>query len=469
MQLSLRDVRWAAVPALLAAACGGAVTEQVVGPAPVRCQIGVGPPSHTVPAAGSSLTLSVDATRDCTWTATTNTAWVQVTPASGQGSGAITVAVAANADTRPRAAAVTVNDTTVGITQEALPCRFDLSPQRARFNPDGGRTAIRVATTNGCEWRASGGTTWLRVLTERGAGPGEVELEASRNDGPERSTRVSIADVTLEVAQDSISTVPPAPGPPSPAPPAPPPPPPIVCTYAIESERASFRSAGGPGSVRVVTEPGCSWTASTQVPWVSVGQPGGTGPGTLPYVVSANTSTVSDRAGTLTVAGRTHSVSQQACAVALDPASQTFGSPGGGGAIRVGTEPGCTWAASSGASWIALSRSNGSGPDTLTYQVAVYTERDADRASSIDVAGRTHSVRQTAFRPEEIGREGTLSNVSGSCPSFSFTVGDRVFVTDQRTKFDAGCDKIRNGARAFVRGELLPDGRVLATQVDIDD
>jgi hypothetical protein len=186
-------------------------------------------------------------------------------------------------------------------------------------------------------------------------------------------------------------------------------------------------------------------------------------------MVAAHTSTTTDRSGTLTVAGRTHTVSQQACPLAIDPGSQTFGSPGGAGAIRVSTEPGCTWTASSGADWIALSRSNGSGPDTLGYQVGVYTSRDVDRSSSIVVVGRTHSVRQTAFRPEEIAREGTMSNVSGSCPNVSFTVGDRVFVTNQNTKFDAGCEKIANGARAFVRGELLPDGRVLATQVDLDD
>jgi hypothetical protein len=135
----------------------------------------------------------------------------------------------------------------------------------------------------------------------------------------------------------------------------------------------------------------------------------------------------------------------------------------------VNTAPGCTWTAASGAAWVSLSRASGSGPDALQYQVAVHTSTTDDRSASITVSGRAHAVRQSAFRPEEISREGTLSDVSGSCPSFTFAVAGRVFVTDQHTKFDAGCDKIRHGARAFVRGTLLPDGRVLATQVDIDD
>jgi hypothetical protein len=442
---------------VLTAACGGAVTEQVLGPGVVRCQIAVSSPPPTVPPAASTLALNVEAARDCSWTATADSSWVRVTPESGQGSSPLSVAIAANADTRARSAAVVINDASVRINQEPTPCRFDLDPQHARLSADGGRTAIRVTTTEACDWRASSQASWVRVLTDRGTGSGSVEIDASRNDGAVRSTTLTIAEQTVDVTQDPINA-----GPPPPTPPA-------TCTFGIDPERASFRSTGGAGSVRVVTEPGCPWSAAAHTPWLTLAQPTGVGPGALAYTVGVHTSTVSDRSGTLTVAGRTHSVTQQACTVTVDPSGQTFGSPGGAGTVRVNTEPGCTWTASSGADWIALARSSGTGPEVLTYQVAVHTSTAGDRAAHITVAGRTHSVRQTAFRPEEVSREGTLSDVGGSCPSFTFVVGGRTFVTDQHTKFDAGCDKIRNGARAFVRGSLLPDGRVLATQVDIDD
>jgi hypothetical protein len=459
MQLSLHRLIWPAVSALVAAACGGAVTEQVVGPGTVRCQIAVSTPPQTVPAAASSVTLNLDAERDCAWTASGETAWLQVAPAAGQGSAALTVTVGANTDTRARSAAVVVNDTSVRINQDAMPCRFDLDPQNARINAEGGHTAIRVVTTDACEWRASSGAVWVRVLTERGTGTGSVEIDVSPNDGPGRSTAVSIAGLRVDVLQDSATG---SPGGPAPTPPA-------SCTFTIDPDRASFRSVGGSGSVRVVTEPGCPWSATPGAEWLSIPQASGTGPGVLGYVVGAHTSTVSDRSGTLTVAGRTHTVNQQACTVTLDPGSQSFGSPGGGGAIRVNTEPGCTWSASSGAGWISLARSNGAGPDTLQYQVAVYEVTGVDRSAAITVAGRTHDVRQAAYRAEEISVEGTLSNVSGSCPNFTFAVGGRMFMTDQRTRFDTECEKVRNGVRAFVRGIVLPDGRVLASQFDIDD
>lgn len=458
MQLSLQRLIAATLSAAIAAACGGSVTEQqVVGPGTVRCQISVSPPPQTVPATPSNVTLEVEAGRDCTWTASSETSWVQVTPVTGQGNGRLTIAVGGNPDTRARSAAVLVNDTSVRINQDATPCRFAVDPQSEHVDATGGRTAVRVTTTDACEWRASSEASWARVLTERGTGTGRVEIEVSRNDGPVRSAALSIAGVRVEVVQDSPS-----------GPPAPPPAPPN-CTFTIDSDRASFRSTGGAGSLRIATEPGCSWTASSQASWLSIPQAGGSGPGAVAYVVAAHTSTVSDRSGTITVAGRTHTVTQQACALTLDPGSQAFASHGGGGAVRVNTEPGCTWSASSGADWISISRSSGAGPDALQYQVGVYTSSAVDRAGTITVAGRTHDVRQAAYRAEEISREGILTDLSGSCPNFTFVVAGRVFMTDQRTKFDTECEKVRNGVKAFVRGTVLPDGRVLVTQFDIDD
>ena len=460
MQLSLQRLIAATLSALAAAACGGAVTEQVVGPGTIRCQISVSSPPQTVPATGSSVTLNVEAGRDCTWTASAETSWMQVTPASGQGSSTLTIAVGANPDTRARSATVLVNDTSVRINQEALPCRFDVDPRTERVDATGGRTTIRVATTDACEWRASSEASWIRVLTERGTGAGTVQIEVSRNEGPVRSTALLVAGLRVDVLQESPL------GPPSPPPP---PPPPLNCTYAIDADRASFRSVGGQGSIRIVTEPGCPWNAAAQASWLSIPQPSGTGPAAIAYVVGAHTSTVSDRSGTITVAGRTHTVTQQACAVTLDPGSASFASHGGGGSLRVNTEPGCTWSASSGADWISISRSSGAGPETLPYHVAVYSTTAVDRAGTITVAGRTHAVRQAAYRPEEISREGILSDLSGSCPSFTFVVAGRVFITDSRTKFDTDCEKVRNGVKAFVRGTVLPDGRVLVSQFDIDD
>jgi hypothetical protein len=436
--------------------CGGTTTEQIVGPDPVRCQLAVTGVPQTVPPDGSRVALSVAAARDCTWSVSTDAPWVQVTPTSGQGDGAVTAAVSANAQTQPRSAVIAVNEITVTLNQSGVPCVFELGTREIRAGVEGGRSSIHVSTTAACEWRASSSESWIRILTDRGTGSGTVEIEVSRNQGSERSAMLSIAGVNVAVTQQDSSD------------PPPPPPPPPTCTFAIDSDRASFPSAGGAGALRVVTEPGCPWTASSPVSWVALSRGAGSGPDTLQYQVSANTSTTADRSGSLLVAGRTHRVEQQACPLSVDPGSQSFSSAGGPGSVRIVTNAGCAWTAASSNDWISMGRSSGSGPDTLSYLVAVHTATTGGRSGSVTVSGRTHSVNQVAYTAEEIAREGVLSDVSGACPSLTFVVGGRVFLTDHRTRFD-DCSKVRNGARVYVRGQLLADGRILAVQVDIDD
>lgn len=400
--------------------------------------------------------MQVTTARDCTWSAISHASWVGVAPVSGQGSGTITLSVAGNPDTRLRTASIAVNDSMLTVTQEGLPCRFQLPTQQVRVAADGARTSIGLTTTDGCDWRATAAVPWVRVLTDHGTGAASVEIDVSRNDGFERSGTLSIAGLTFTVHQDGTPDAPPM----GPAP--------ASCSFAIDSDRASFRSAGGQGSIRITADPGCPWTAAAHVPWLTLARASGVGSETLQYSVAQHTSTTNDRSGTLNVAGRTHTVEQQACGLSIDPPSQTFNSPGGEGSIRITTDPGCQWSASATGGWVALSRSSGGGPDSLKYQVGVNTSTTSERSGTVAISGRTHAVRQLPYRPQEIAAEGVLLNVSGSCAGFTFVVGGYVFVTDSRTAFDA-CDKVRTGIRAYVRGDLLADGRVLATRVEIDD
>src|SRR5690242_17928940 len=110
--------------ALLAPACGSS-SVNVVGPTTAKCQVSVSNSMASAPATGGSGTVSVDATRDCTWTASANAAWISITSAaSGQGAGAVSYRVAPNQDPSARRGTVAVNDQQVQISQEAAPCRF---------------------------------------------------------------------------------------------------------------------------------------------------------------------------------------------------------------------------------------------------------------------------------------------------------------------------------------------------------
>jgi Zn-dependent metalloprotease len=81
-------------------------------------------------------------------------------------------------------------------------------------------------------------------------------------------------------------------------------------TAAISPTSASHPASGGTGSVSVTAGTGCSWSAVSNAAFISItGGASGTGNGTVSYSVASNTSTTS-RTGTLTIAGRTFSVTQ---------------------------------------------------------------------------------------------------------------------------------------------------------------
>jgi hypothetical protein len=453
--------------ALLAAACGQTTTQEVTGPDVARCAVTLAAPPTVLPPEGGSATLAVTTARDCTWDTASDAAWVQVRPATGQGTGSITVTVARNDDTRPRSTSVSVNEQRVRMEQAGVPCRFDLGTSRLQVRREGARTSISISTTDACEWRASSPAEWVRVVTDRGTGSGSVDLDISRNEGVERSATVTIASLPVVVAQEGSDGAPPSPAPPTGPAPGPPP---VNCTYSIDPQSTSFRSSGGEAEIRVQTSNGCPWSASPGADWLSMISPStGNGPGVIRYRAAANLSTVSARNGSLTVAGHTHAVAQQACGLSLDPASASFASPGGSGSVSIVTDSGCQWSASSSADWISVQSGSGSGPSTLRYTVGVNTSTTLSRSASISVSGRGHAVAQQPYRPEEIALEGIVSSLGGSCPALTFSVGGRTFVSDERTDFRGGCGEVRNGVRVFIRGDVLPDGRVRATLVDADD
>jgi hypothetical protein len=456
----------AAAVALLTVACGQTATQEVTGPDVPRCGVTVASPPGVLPPEGWSATLAVTTTRDCTWNASSEAPWVQVRPATGQGEGSITVTVAPNEETRPRTTNVTVNEQNLRLEQSGAPCRFAVGTSLLQVRREGGRTSITISTTGGCEWRATSSAEWIRILTGQGTGSGAVELDISRNEGLERSATITLASIPVLVAQEGDSATSPPGAPPG----APPGPPPISCSYSIDPPTGSFRSSGGEGEVRVQTSTGCPWTASSGADWLSMlGSATGSGPGVVRYRAAQNPSTVSARNGSLTVAGHAHNVAQQACGLTLDPTSASFPSSGGAGAVGVVTDSGCQWSASSSSDWISVQSASGTGPSTLRYTVGVNTSTTANRAGSISVSGRAHAVSQQLYRPEEVSIEGVVASLGGACPALTFNVGGRALVTDGRTDFRGPCGELRNGVRVFVRGEVLPDGRIRATLVDPDD
>ena len=169
------------------------------------------------------------------------------------------------------------------------------------------------------------------------------------------------------------------------------------CTaYSLSPTSKSFGSSGGSGSVGVTTTSGCSWIASRNASWINITSgSSGSGNGTVSYSVSANTG--SSRTGTITIAGKTLTVTQDGgpigptpCPESISPVSKSFGSDGGTVSVAVEASGSCSWTAtSSNPSWVNInSGSSGTGDGTINYSVSPNTDASS-RTATITVTGDT--------------------------------------------------------------------------------
>jgi hypothetical protein len=183
------------------------------------------------------------------------------------------------------------------------------------------------------------------------------------------------------------------------------------CTFALSTGATiNGNSTGGSFNETVTTTPatGCSWTATSPTSWIHVpASASGTGTGTFTFTVDANAG--ADRSGTLSVAGQTVTFNQSspsattptpapACTITLSIGTTIDGYPNGGSfPIGVTTAPssGCTWTATSQATWIHIADGtggNGSGAFTFTADA----NPGPNRSGTLTVGGHIVVFNQTS-------------------------------------------------------------------------
>jgi subtilisin-like proprotein convertase family protein len=152
------------------------------------------------------------------------------------------------------------------------------------------------------------------------------------------------------------------------------------------------------------------------------------------------------------------------CTYGLNPAtSGSLASGGANGSFNVTTQPGCTWSASTAASWIHTS-SAGAGSGTVTY--GVDTNPGAQRTGTISVAGQQFSVTQatTSVLPQ-LTSPAPGSTLTSSTVTFQWTGGIGasqywLYVGTATGYYDLG-NRSTGTALSVVVSGLPTDGRTL--------
>jgi hypothetical protein len=190
------------------------------------------------------------------------------------------------------------------------------------------------------------------------------------------------------------------------------------CSYSLSASSSTVGTAASIGSVQVITQPGCTWTATSPSGAVTItAGASGTGSGAVNYSVTASNSAQST---TLTIAGLPFTINQvPSCLFGLTPAGATVAAAGASGNFALGvTNASCAWTASSNVPWLTiLSGASRTGNGTINYSAAPNASATG-RSGAITAGGQSFTVVQAGNAPLATygtGRCSSESRYSGSC------------------------------------------------------
>lgn len=318
------------------------------------CQPTFNPTTGMLGSSASSNSFDVSIGAACNWTPMTTDSWITLTSGSKTGNGTVNYNVTANPGSQ-RTGTIAVAGLNFAVVQDGF-CTYSLSETTKNFQIQGGASSVNVTVAGGCAWTALSQTPWI-VITSGASGSGNGTVNyviATNGTGTLRTGVMKVAGINYIVQQDGTAG----------------------CTYSANPTSQSAPAAGGAFTTTVTAPGGCAWTASSNVPWItitsslapdrdeklSVGRNpsfkngiAGTGNGTVGYSVAANTGP--PRTGTIFAAGELVTVNQASgCPITISPAnlpSGTIGTaygPGGNGQglTQVGGIGTITWSVSNG-------------------------------------------------------------------------------------------------------------------------
>jgi hypothetical protein len=342
------------------------------------CSWSLSPASAAPAAAGGSGSVTVSAGTGCTWFATSSAPWLTVTAgAAGSGNGTVGWAAAANPSSSPRTATLDVAGQPFTVTQAGASCSASsISPASASYAAAAASGSVALTIPAGCSWTASSdATAWLTITSgASGAGSGSVAYAVTANGAAaSRTGTLTVAGHAFAVAQGGTA-----------------------CTWNLAASSTSVPATLGSGTASVTSPAGCAWTASSEVPWITLTSGAtGSGNGTVSFQTTANPGP-SPRAGTITVAGLPFTVNQAGapCTYVTSPTpaeltGSTFSAAAGAGVVSVTAPTGCAWTATatSVGSWLTVTGSaSGSGSGTVFYRLSE-NGGNANRTGLLTIGG----------------------------------------------------------------------------------
>ncbi|MBI4902539.1 MAG: DUF3421 domain-containing protein [Acidobacteria bacterium] len=189
------------------------------------------------------------------------------------------------------------------IAQSGASCTYSASPLSTSFTAAGGSQTITVTTLAGCDWTAFDSDSWIVFpSTSSGTGSGSFQFTVQANtNSATRTGAVQVAGKTISVSQTGAT-----------------------CSYTLSSNGVSVPATATPVLVNLTTNAGCIWNVTLPDIWVTaMSALSGTGNGAVAFNVLANPS-ANQRTSSLTIAGKTFTITQAGTAVGNNTSGMTF-------------------------------------------------------------------------------------------------------------------------------------------------
>ena len=237
------------------------------------------PSSATVDLDGGSGTVNILVAAGVSWSTSSNSDWISVTPASGTSSGSVSYTVDPNPGVTVRTGSITIAGQTFSVTQTGTD--INLSPKEVEKAYSSDIIQLQVTALINTNWNVTPNASWISVVDDgNGFGDSQITLAVGTNPSyNERTGTVSIGSATFTIRQF---------GTPNPV-------------LDIIPDEATANPIGAFGNVAVLATPDAPWTANSLSPWIVISDgASGAGNGNIEYVASANT-TLSPRVGQIEI------------------------------------------------------------------------------------------------------------------------------------------------------------------------
>ncbi len=359
-------------------------TVTVSDPAPV-CTFAIDPPGVILTPPGQVSSVTVDTADGCAWSANVASGSSFITllnPADGIGPGVLQFEVSANTATSSRSGALIIAGQAFTVEQLGVSgFAVDFFVTAAAAPVGSPISFIGKATESPASWcwtfgdgsEPPGGCAATEAQAAHSyASPGtySVTLAALADDGSSAE-----ATKTVTIFQNGTS-----------------------CVGLLYPQSAGVSAAGGVDIVNVNAPVDCGWTAVSNAAFLHVVAASvDHGSGVVTYQVDVNP-TGEARTGTLSIGGRDFTVSQRPpCTYSIAPGStDPVGRAGGFGTVRVQTQAGCPWTATTSSPFIGLLTATArTGPGDFDFCMAA--NRGADRTGTIAITGESIEVFQSGF------------------------------------------------------------------------